>query len=312
MIPIPKRFAGHFLRGAKLSKSQLAELKTIASLFESSANGTRLATDPDPVALWNRFTSDPGVCKLLIPVPRTRQLRQACLRALAVFEMPLQSVRFDYAGGIRRLVTEWERALPDYDLPDRLRHANVRDRLDAKRFVRALLRRLDRIENRQMEARASKRADFVSLGAPAIVMRGAGKDYVSDSDSGEGIPQPPHPVWVDQPPERPVPVVVVGAKRGSSPRLQFDDLAHTVTIDGQEQIAVKNSTSYQVFKAIAGAAPAKILRAGIRNIVPSVNGDTAIPNAVRDLPKVLRAFVHRSTHGFWLRLPPRKKIHRRQ
>jgi hypothetical protein len=307
MPSIPKRFAGHFLPNAKLSKSHLAELKLIDSLFQAAANGTRTATDLNPVPKWNRFTSDPEVSPLLKVPARTRRLRDGCERALAVFCVPLKSVRLDYAGAIRRLVALWEQVLPEDDLPDRIRKANVGDRIDARRIVQALLRRLDRIENRQAAGCAAYQSNPISAAALAPVMRGAAKDYIADSEGREEVRQPPHPVWIDQPYQKPVPVFVVGTDTEPTARLRFDDCAHTITIDGTRQIPVDNFISYQVFKVIAGAAPGKVLRAAIREAVADVQADKAIPQALRELPEELRDFIHSSTHGYWLRMPPRPK-----
>jgi hypothetical protein len=89
-------------------------------------------------------------------------------RALAAWDGPRHPA-FDYAGRVRELIAEWDRLLFKGDLPDRLREFTVKSRASAKRVVRAMLRRLDRIEGRSTGAEQRR------AGSPSAA-RGAATD----------------------------------------------------------------------------------------------------------------------------------------
>jgi hypothetical protein len=147
MPPIPDRFAQHFIPGSQLTKRHLSKLDRIGRLLDGLAVRNRQAKAADPVAMLNAFWADPALSKVVIPesTPPASTMRGLCERALMAWG-GRRDPQFDYAWRAKQLIQEWDRLMSADDLPAQIREYEVKDRAGAKRVVRALLRRLDRIE----------------------------------------------------------------------------------------------------------------------------------------------------------------------
>jgi hypothetical protein len=148
MPPVPPRFAPHFIPGAELTEAQLATLERIGTTLDEWQRGRRPEGSTNPIAALAAFLADPALRDQLRPVPQSgiSLMRGALERAAAALSGPLDR-RFDYSWRLSQLIADWMRLLPQDDLPERLRTAQVRDHIDMRKVVSALLRRLDRIEN---------------------------------------------------------------------------------------------------------------------------------------------------------------------
>jgi hypothetical protein len=101
------------------------------------------------------------------------------------------------------------------------------------------------------------------------------------------------------PPPTPLPATTAPVER-----LHFDDLTHTVTLDG-EAVRVDNPTAYVAFQVIAKAAPA-VVKADDLDGIPGLR-HKRIDRLLADLPPVLRECVKsQPSLGRWLSLPPAK------
>jgi hypothetical protein len=101
-------------------------------------------------------------------VTRATVMRGQCERALAAWYGP-PALHYDYGWRVKQLSEEWQRLIYEDDLPRRIREAAavVKDRAGAKRVVRAMLRRLDRIEGIAPEQRLAKPPEAAHSELPA-------------------------------------------------------------------------------------------------------------------------------------------------
>ena len=97
------------------------------------------------------------------------------------------------------------------------------------------------------------------------------------------------------------------AKAPTLPRIQFDDQALTVTIDGGASDTVENPKAYKLFRTIAEAAPGIVNTADINSAVPGTNGRGDSSAAGIATPAAARRDQERS-QGLLASTPAGKKV----